>query len=57
MNLPLLKRAQARIVIGMGSLAFAATALTTLHSDFLGGLGFGFGMPLIGLGIIALRRN
>lgn len=47
---------QRQIVIGVFALALASIAFQWLHQDFLGGLAFGVGLPLVLLGILAKRR-
>lgn len=51
------RKAQAQIVTGMLALAVASIALTKFHNDFLSGLGFGFGVPMISLGVYNFRRH
>lgn len=46
---------QAWIVIGMAALAFATTMIR-FDNDFLMGLGFGIGLPMLAAGVYAIRR-
>ncbi len=51
------RKAQAQIVIGLFALTVASIALTRFHNDFLSGLGFGVGVPMISLGVYNFRRD
>jgi hypothetical protein len=46
-----------KIIIGVCVLALASIAFQWLHNDFLGGLAFGAGLPLILLGLSEKRRH
>jgi hypothetical protein len=46
-----------KIVVGVFILAFASIAFQWLHNDFLGGVAFGIGLPLVLLGLSAKRRH
>lgn len=51
------RKAHASVVIGMFAMAFSTAMMTKFHNDFLAGLGFGLGVPLLLVGIRALSRH
>lgn len=51
------RKAHASAVIGMFAMAFSTAMMTKFHNDFLAGLGFGLGVPLLLVGIRALSRH
>ena len=44
------------IVVGMAAQVFA-TMMMRFDNDFLTGLGFGFGVSLLGLGVYSIRKT